>query len=356
LSKSARIKIIGHGCSAARTQEGLHQRSDRPHSLAVFASLMIATVLCAACGDNPTRPSTPAPTISCPAPLTLPSGDGSAVIVNFSAPQVVGGATPVTTTCDRQSGTAFPVGTSQVSCVTRDAQQRTAACTFAVNVVRVPQITATRFLAFGDSITEGAVSSCARVTPFMSFGQTMSVLQLSPGAAWTYPAVLQSLLRDRYAAQLPAVSNRGIGGESTATGATRLPGALAEESPEVVLIQEGANDINQNRDPASIASDLRTMVRSARGRGARVYLGTLLPQQPIGVNSCRGYGAANVTVANILIRSVAATEGATLVDLYQAFGGVPGDLIGPDGLHPTEAGYRQIAQAFFTTISSQLER
>ena len=184
----------------------------------------------------------------------------------------------------------------------------------------------------------------------------MSVLQVSPGASWTYPGQLEALLRARYSTQLPSVSNRGIGGESTATGVTRLPGVLIGELPEVVLLQEGANDINQNRDPVTIAGELRSMVRSARGRGARVYLGTLLPQQPQSLGGCRGFGALNVTAANTQIRSVAASEGVTLVDLYQAFGGVPGDLIGPDGLHPTDAGYRRIAETFFGTISQQLER
>jgi lysophospholipase L1-like esterase len=243
-----------------------------------------------------------------------------------------------------------------VTCTARDAGRRTAACSFAVTVVRVPRIAATRFMAFGDSITEGATSSCNRVTPFMSFAQTMLVLEASPGASWSYPSVLQELMRSRYSAQQPSVSNRGFGGESTSRGAARLPGVLAEEAPEVLLLQEGANDINASRDPASIAADLRSMVRSARARGVEVFLGTLLPQQPRQLGSCRGFGASNVAAANDRIRSVAATEQATLVDLFQSFGGVPGDLIGPDGLHPTNAGYRKIAETFFETIVRRLER
>jgi lysophospholipase L1-like esterase len=330
-----------------------------PHPIRLMIGALIGSaVLTSACGDNPSRPSPALLAISCPAPVTVmvPTGEGSSVVVSYAAPQTSGGTAPVTSSCDRASGTTFPAGTTQVTCTARDARQRTASCGFGVTVVRVPQITATTFLAFGDSITAGTLSSCARVTPFMSFAQTMSVLQASPGASWTYPGQLQDLLRVRYPAQLPSVSNRGVGGESTASGVSRLPGVLSEESPQVVLLQEGANDINQGRSPATIASELRSMVQSARGRGAKVYLGTLLPQQPQSLGGCRGFGAMNVIAANTQIRSVAAAEGVTLVDLYQAFGGIPGDLIGPDGLHPNDAGYRRIAETFFTAIAQQLER
>ncbi|MQA30329.1 MAG: HYR domain-containing protein [Luteitalea sp.] len=319
-------------------------------------ALLIAAALASACGDSPTTPSPAPPAISCPASLMLPSADGNAVVGTFALPQVSGGTAPVSTTCDRPSGSPFTVGTTEVTCSARDADRRTAACSFTVTVVRVPRIAATRFVAFGDSITEGATSSCNRVSPFMSFAQTMLVLEATPGAAWSYPSVLQELMRSRYAAQLPSVSNRGAGGESTASGTGRLPGVLAEEMPEVLLLQEGANDINSSRDPATIAANLRTMVRSARSRGVDVYLGTLLPQQPRELGSCRGFGSSNVAAANDRIRLVAASEQVTLVDLFQAFGGVPGDLIGPDGLHPSEAGYRRIAETFFAAVTARLER
>jgi lysophospholipase L1-like esterase len=44
------------------------------------------------------------------------------------------------------------------------------------------------------------------------------------------------------------------------------------------------------------------------------------------------------------------------VDLHAAFGGTATtELIGPDGLHPTEAGYQKIADTFFAAIKSTLE-
>jgi lysophospholipase L1-like esterase len=288
--------------------------------------------------------------------VSAQSVDGNPVFVSFSAPSVSGGEAPVTTSCVPGAGSTFPVGSTSVTCTARDARRQTVSCDFAVTVTRVPRLAATRFVSFGDSITEGVVSTCARTTRFMTFAQTMLVLPQAANDPWAYPNVLQSRLRSAYLAQQPSVANRGVGGEELATGVSRLPGVLVAESPQVLLLLEGANDVNQNRPPATIASALRTMVRDARGRGIQVYLGTLLPQRPLGVEgSCRGFGAGNVVPANDQIRGLAAAEGAVLVDLFQAFGGVPGTLIGPDGLHPSEAGYQRIAEAFYDAIRLRLE-
>ena len=43
------------------------------------------------------------------------------------------------------------------------------------------------------------------------------------------------------------------------------------------------------------------------------------------------------------------------VDLYNPMLADAATLIGSDGLHPTEAGYRRIAELFFAAIKSELE-
>jgi lysophospholipase L1-like esterase len=58
---------------------------------------------------------------------------------------------------------------------------------------------------------------------------------------------------------------------------------------------------------------------------------------------------------NDQIRALAASEGATLVDLYEAFLGRLDVLLGEDGLHPNVAGYEAMAQTFFTGIRDALE-
>jgi lysophospholipase L1-like esterase len=94
------------------------------------------------------------------------------------------------------------------------------------------------------------------------------------------------------------------------------------------------------------------MIRDARRRGIQVFVGTLLPHRP---DSCRGRAPFLISPTNDMIRAVAAAEGAILVDLYRAFSGMEGTLLGEDGLHPSAAGYEKMAQTFFDVIQQRLE-
>jgi lysophospholipase L1-like esterase len=333
--------------------------TSRPFPL---AALLIAAGFATACGDTPTQPSAQALTITCPASLVLPTGDGNPVAGTFALPQVSGGTAPLATTCDPQSGSAFRLGSNQVTCTVRDARAISAACSFGVTVVKVPVIAATKFVAFGDSITEGQINTpCGSAVT--SFADYLRMLQLSPrifDPTGTYPAKLQALLNGRYLAQTIIVVNKGLGNEQAVDGSTRLPGVLASESPDALVLLEGTNDMSAisvgafpGATISSMVGGLRTMIRTARQRGLPVFVGTLLPQRP---GACRDFASAYIADANAAIRLMVVSEGATLVDLYAAFGGVAGDLIGPDGLHPTDAGHQRIAETFFSAIRGRLER
>jgi len=241
----------------------------------------------------------------------------------------------VTVACAPPSGSSFPAGNSTTTCVATDSRQRTDRCTFTVTVEIIPVLGATRFVAFGDSITEGKLANG-------DIAQT------------PYPTGVRQMLTARYSAQTFVVFSEGGGGETSAGGVTRLPGVLSADNPEVLLLFEGVNDLGTG-DPSTIPpliSNLRTMVQQAQGRGVRVFLATLLPEIP---GAQRAGAAALIVPANDQIRPLAASLGATLVDLYQAFRGNESTLIGSDGLHPTELGYQTIARTFFDAIRMRLE-
>jgi len=52
---------------------------------------------------------------------------------------------------------------------------------------------------------------------------------------------------------------------------------------------------------------------------------------------------------------MARDEGAVFVDLYNALLPEASTVIGVDGLHPTEVGYKRIADVFFAAIQANLE-
>jgi lysophospholipase L1-like esterase len=333
----------------------------------VAAGLVLLSALATVnCGKGTTPPLTPSELpppvslgITCPLVPNMQSPDGRSIAITYPPPDVTGDPT-APTTCAPASGSSFPVGRTNVACTARDLPpgSRAASCGFVVTIV--PTIASTRFVGFGDSITAGTNDpvSC-RFSAELDWSPAVGRYRLPVPSLVTdvpaaYPVVLQSLLRDRYLFQEPVVLDEGWGGER-ATGSDTLPRlreVLSAHMPQVLLLQEGANDLGIAQAPILVGA-LRSMIREAKGRGVRVFLGTLLPQRAGG---CRGGNAEYVVPMNDQIRFLSASEGVDLVDLYQSF--VASDLnvtLSIDGLHPTAAGYQLIANAFFGSIRTRLE-
>jgi lysophospholipase L1-like esterase len=307
---------------------------------------VLVVALAARCGDSPTGPSGPGPSISCPPPVRIESLDGRPVTATYTTPQATGGQQPVTVTCAPASGTAFPVGSTTVTCEAVDRANRQTSCSFFVSVTR-PRLVATRFLAFGDSLTLGVI----RDTPTLLLADRPD----------SYPFELQRLLTARYQTQTPEVLNDGVGGETAArtpasqsVGRLRLPGSLDANRPDVLLLMEGTNDLLSGESGATNALvALEEMVIIGRARGARVLLATIPPQRAGGIRQ-RDRVAAMIPGFNDSIRQIAARQGVPLVDVYRALENRL-DLIGVDDLHPTPQGYDLIAATSFDVIRARLE-
>jgi lysophospholipase L1-like esterase len=195
-------------------------------------------------------------------------------------------------------------------------------------------------MAFGDSITAGEIS----------FNATMLLLDPSR----SYPTDLATLLRARYPQQTIDVFNDGLSGETAVQGSARISADIVRNSPQVLLLLEGVNDLQQNKDeginPAIDA--LKFDIRDAQRRGCTVFISTLLPQK----SGSRAVSADLIEPMNDKIRALAAQERVVLVDGWQAFVGKEAMLIGEDGLHPTPEGYQTLAQTFFDSIQAHLEQ
>jgi len=312
-------------------------------------------IVAAACAS---APSGPPPTLTCPAPIQTVSPDNNPVVVTFAAP-VTSGTPSVTSTCKPASGSQFAVGTTAVTC-TATVSGPPLSCSFNVTVSPPPHLEKTRVLAFGDSITFGADSLCNGLTALRwTPDEWFRSWQGMAAVAAPYPSVLERMLKERYTAQLPTVFNAGLSGEKVTDTATRqrFTRALNERNPEIVLLQEGINDLHEGI--TRITDPLRAMSLEARGRGMQVFLGTLLPERP---NGCRAFAVPPrnesdfIRPTNDSIRSMAAAENIDLIDLYPLFESHLNEYIGQDGLHPTEIGYSAIAQSFFDAIKQKFEK
>jgi lysophospholipase L1-like esterase len=314
-----------------------------------LAAVLLA-LAAASCGQDaptaPTPPAVPPLTLTCPANVLGQSTTGAPVSLQISPPTAGGGVLPVTVSCT-PAGTPFPIGTTRVSCSAADARGTSATCSYNVTVAP-PPLPRTAFLAFGDSMTAGEITVPA-ASGLDANGFPQFKLVLVP--AESYPTELLGLLRNRYITQASqfVVSNAGQPREWAADGPKRFASVLASSGAQVVLLMEGTNDVQAlgTRGINAAVAGLQAMIRSARGAGAVVFVASVPPSKPGGVNSVP---IAQILSLNDLIRAGAPAEGAIFVDVYAAMAAEVNTLIGVDGLHPTEAGYLRIAETFFAAI------
>lgn len=211
-----------------------------------------------------------------------------------------------------------------------------------------PRLSHTRFLAFGDSFTAGEVTNPISLTA----ASPSAKLVLVPSAS--YPAVLEARLQTTYAAQatLISVTNAGVASERILDGVQRFPSVYDAARPEVVLLQEGANGLPLV-GPDISTGVMRTMVQYAKAGGSRVFVASMIPQV---AGRPRGNTPSGELLAyNNTLQLMSQQESVVYVDLYTAMLPEAATLIGSDGLHPTEAGYRRIAEIFFSAIRAALE-
>jgi lysophospholipase L1-like esterase len=195
----------------------------------------------------------------------------------------------------------------------------------------------TKFMAFGDSQTAGTIT--------MANG----LLGLVASSA-AYPGDLQNILQSDFPGQRITVFNEGQPDETAVDGESRFPGTLQSDNPQVVLLLEGVNDLNENgaAGESDALAALSSMIGDAQAAGDKVLVGTLLPQVPGGQ---RAYAVDLIQPFNVQLTQMVASHGAVLVDLYDTFA-ADLSLIGPDGLHPTALGYAKMAQLWADKIES----
>ena len=197
----------------------------------------------------------------------------------------------------------------------------------------------TRFVAFGDSITFGTLSS----------SDGLFLIQVP---THSYPVRLELGLDTYHAPQSFVVANHGKPGEnvSSASTFTRYQSVLTSERPQVVLLLEGVNDMNVGIGQTTISNALAQMLDYATVRGIPVMIATM-PR--IYDTPTIDRPDERIVPFNDEVRRLASSrQNVHVVDLYTAFG-TNRSLMGGDGLHPTPEGYEVIAATFLAAIESR---
>ena len=157
-------------------------------------------------------------------------------------------------------------------------------------------------LAFGDSLTFGTGAN----------------------ASESYPVRLEALIGRKVVAS-------GVPGETTSGGLARLPAAIEEAKPQLVILCEGGNDFLQKLGDAQAENNIRAMILIARARGAHVVL--------IGVPKPGLLPSPAGFYADIAKELRLPYEEAALKKILTD-NGLKSDLV-----HPNAAGYARLAEA-----------
>src|SRR5688572_5754740 len=308
--------------------------------------VLVPLLACAsACSDPPTQPPPPdAPQLACPAAITVPGVVGAGQTITYPPATVTGGLPPVVVACNPPSGSLFPAGTTNATCIASDSLGRQTACSFTVTLVAA-SLNAHTYMAFGDSVTAG------------EDGRSLYIRPTFVDPVHSYPAVLQGHLMSNFPTETASVSNKGKGGEYATEGVSRLLTELDAERPEALLLLEGYNDLlNYGVSAAdTVVNALRTDVRNARGRGVRyVIVSTLTPPRKATGPRDRAIDSRAIQETNAKLTAMVTAENALLVDAYTAFLGREATLVGDDGLHLTVDGNQVLAGLFYDRVRASL--
>jgi acyl-CoA thioesterase-1 len=126
-----------------------------------------------------------------------------------------------------------------------------------------------------------------------------------------------------------SVVNASISGDTTAGGVARLPKALAQHKPAILILELGANDGLRGLPLEQMRQNLASMIEQAQKAGARVVL--------VGMKLPPNYGPRYTQDFESAYPEVAKRYRTALVPFLLEDFAEKEDFFQPDRVHPTEA-------------------
>jgi acyl-CoA thioesterase-1 len=200
-----------------------------------------------------------------------------------------------------------------------------------------------RFVLFIVGLLAGAAAHAAQSV--LVFGDSLSAgYGLRSAEAW--PSLLGERLRTQNADY--ALVNASLSGETTAGGRTRLPAALQQHRPQVVIIALGANDGLRGLSLDAMRSNLKAMIAAAAGARARVLL--------VGMEMPPNYGPDYTRKFRAVYGELARDTKVALVPFLLDGFAEKRDLFQADGIHPTAAAQPIIVDNVWPALKPLLEK
>lgn len=173
-------------------------------------------------------------------------------------------------------------------------------------------------------LTCTSTSLASTRAPFtvLVFGDSLSAAYgMAPEQGWV------ALLREELEPRKVEVVNLSVSGETTAGGLRRLPDALSSVSPDLVVLQLGANDGLRGLDTLAMAENLTRMIELSHAADARVLL--------LGMQLPPNYGLDYTEAFAAVYAELAERHGVALLPFFLEPVAEDWNLVQDDGLHPT---------------------
>lgn len=149
--------------------------------------------------------------------------------------------------------------------------------------------------------------------------------------------------------------NRGIGGQTSPQILLRMMPDVIAHRPKTVHILAGTNDVAGNTGPiaeGNTVANIVAMVQLAKANGIRPVVGTIPPAAQFFWRS-EVEPVEKIRSINRMLHAASKKHRFALIDYYGVLatenGALPTDL-GPDGVHPNEAGYARMEEVLTKTV------
>ncbi len=170
---------------------------------------------------------------------------------------------------------------------------------------------------------------------------------LAQGEAQAYPALIEAKA-DSLGIAVRTV-NAGVSGDTSAGGLRRIEWLAGRQRIDVLVLALGANDGLRGLPTDALKANLEGTIAAARASNPDVRI--VLAGMMVPTNMGGAYGQRFSDV----YETVADEQGVDLVPfLLDGVGGVPA-LNQPDGVHPTAAGQRVMAETVWQALRPVLE-
>lgn len=144
------------------------------------------------------------------------------------------------------------------------------------------------------------------------------------------------------------VVNGSVSGETTAGGLTRLPDALGQHRPAIVVIELGANDGLRGTSIKVMQDNLGRMITLSRKAGAKVLLlGILMPPN---------YGVQYTRAFSQVYTDLSRRYGVPLLPFLLKGVAEHRELVQSDGMHPVAGAEPKVLDNVWPTLVPLLKK